>query len=254
MIVDRRKDTYDELMLLSRDASVSRKRRQTASNWLIGGAVVVSGIFIAASSAHMSNLTDAKVAAEQQRDNLRSELAKVSAERDYYQAANDWLRQFAETLSDDDEVDSVIQNFPQPSGAGTQVVTQPPLTNMVWIVDGSRRYPVKANDILWIPEALMWLRVEVDPPGAPSGNLQRRARLFALEGPRPSPADRGSPADKGNEIKILPHYVEFPMNSSRCISLNVHENSIRPGFGSEYVDIEVLYFTPGPGKLCKNSE
>lgn len=248
MIVDRRKDTYDELMLLSRDASVSRKRRQTASNWLIGGAIVVSGIFIAASSAHMSNLTDAKVAAEQERDNLRSELAKVSAERDYYLAANDWLREFASTLSDNDEVDSVIQLLPQPERTSPPVVTQPPLTNMVWIVDGSRRYPVKTNDILWVPEAPMWLRVEVQQPGSPSGNTQKRAKVFKFEGPRPSPTD------KGTEIMVLPHFIEFPRNASRCIRLDLHENSIRPGFGGEYVDIEVLYFTPGPGQPCGNGE
>jgi len=219
-------------MLLSRDVSVSRKRRQTASNWIIGGAIAVSGIVIAAASAHMSNLNDAKVAAEQQRDNLRSELAKASAERDYYKAANDWLKQFANTLSDNDDIDNVINNLPQPAGGDSQAPVQTSLTNMVWIVDGSRRYPIKIGDILWIPEAGMWVRVDA------------QRKVFKFEGPRPSPDD------SGDEIEILPHFIEFPRNASRCIRLDLHEDSIRPGFGGEYVDIEVLYFTPGPGQPC----
>jgi hypothetical protein len=235
-------------MLLSRDASVSRKRRQTASNWLIGSAIVVSGVFIAASSAHMSNLTDAKVKAEQERDDLRTDLAKVSAERDYYMAANEWLRVLASTVSDDDDVEKVIQLLPQPAHAGAQVLAQPPVNNIVWIVDGSRRYPVKTNDILWIPEAQMWLRVEVQQTRTPSGEVQKRSTVFRFEGPRPAPDE------EGEEITDLPHYFEFPRNASRCIRLDVHKDSIRPGFGGDYVDIEVLYFTPGPGQPCGNGE
>lgn len=234
MIVDRRKDTYDELMLLSRDVSVSRKRRQRVTNWVIGGAVAVSGIFIAATSAHMSNLNDAKHAAEQQRDNLRSEFAKVSAERDYYKAGNDWLREFAQTMSDDGEIDRVIQNFPQPASEDAPDVAQLSLANIVWIVDGSRRYPIKTNDILWIPEARMWITVDSE------------FNVSKLVGPRPAPGE------EGDRIDVMPHFIVFPRNASRCIRLDLHRDSIRPGFAGEYVDIEVLYFTPSSDQPCSN--
>ena len=243
MIVDRRKDTYDELMLLSRDASVSRKRRQTASNWLIGSAIAVSGIFIAASSAHMSALNAANKAATGQNEDLRSELARVKAERDYYRDANDWWKQLASTLSNNEPIDTVVQNFPQPPRDEAQVLARPEFANIVWMLDGSRRYPVKTNDLLWIPEAGMWIRVDVRQVGTEDNKPKFEYDVFKFEGPRPSPNSLGDAIE-------LPYFIEFPRNAARCIKLELHEDSTRPGFGGEYVAIEALYFTPGPDQPC----
>lgn len=248
MIVDRRKDTFDELMLLSRDVSVSRKRRQTASNWLIGSAIAASGIVIAAAAAHMSNLNAAGKEAVGQNEELRSELARVTAERDYYRDASDWWQSLADALSNDETVDSVIQNFPTPPREDTQVLARPEGANIVWMVDGSRRYPIKNNDILWIPEAGMWVRVDIRQAGTVMGAPQYAFDVYKFVGSRPPPND------PGELIESLPYFIEFPMNTTRCIKLDLHENSIRPGFGGEYVDIEVLYFTPSLREPCGDGE
>ena len=77
MIVDRRKDSYDELMMLSRDSRLERNRKSLWTHIAVAGAVVASGIYIGGTNQHLGDLAEAKNAAENQRNNLRQEFSRA---------------------------------------------------------------------------------------------------------------------------------------------------------------------------------
>ena len=114
MIVDRRKDSYDELMMLSRDARLSRSRTSKWTTALVATAVVGSGIYVAASNQHAKNLT-AETTTVQGQLNAKTEelrkanelIARLQAERDFDRRNQDWFRDAAIALSlGDDLIDA----------------------------------------------------------------------------------------------------------------------------------------------------
>ena len=262
MIVDRRKDTYDELMVLSRDATTSRRRRQFVSNLVIGGAVVASGIFVAASSAHMDNLDSAQRAAAAERDVARQELAAarnqiavLTSERDIYRRNANWFANISPQLELSDAVRRL--NFVV-SGDGETVIREERLSNVVWVVDGSRRFPITDGDILWIPEGNFWVQLEsesdsdpADPIAEAGSDRKVRQVTFYYDGRPTDDATGGVRRYLGGSNRYyeeLGRWAPGTHGTANCVQLTLHYSSRRPGFADEkYLDMEVVLYRSTAG-------
>ncbi len=240
MIVDRRKDSYDELMMLSRDSRLDRNRKSKWTTWIVASTVLASGVYVGGTNEQLGDLAEAKNAAENQRDNLRKEFSSLLDERnalvnerEFYKKSNEWLIELAKSSGLSSETKDVVNNFAGPgTGVPTEIQPLPTSANIVWVVEGSRRFPMKNNDILWIPEARFWVSVEIDRSATPN------TRAFIQYGERPSSQDKGTEVPSG-------HIEKSPHNASSCVQLTMHDSTIRAGFGGNYIDMEVLYLPAG---------
>ena len=135
------------------------------------------------------------------------------------------------------------------SSTNTRTDAQFAVNSMVWIVDGSRRFPMTAGDILWVPEGQFWLQLgpALDGNDQPIPNAKPN-RITVNKDARP-PQVTGRSAShsfgiggEGTDFEIS---VDGPegRGSANCIRLTWHAQSNRAGFGStDYVDMEVLYY------------
>lgn len=250
MIVDRRKDNYDELQILAGD---TRNRRRRANMWttgLIAGGMVAAGAYVATTNEQVDQL-------QGENKTLRNEVSILIAERDDSKAranmSNQNLVLLAKAMPElelSKQIPELIKVLEGDSGdikvttetsdpARSVVTSDPPVTlaNIVWIADGSRRYPMKDNDILWIPEGGFWVSLNISSAGD-----SRKFETRVHRGERPS-----SPDSQGQEVQMAgdsaPWEVSAPRGNARCVQLTLHEQSVRRGFGGQYADIEV-YFGP----------
>jgi len=266
MIVDRRKDSYDELMMLSRDSSLDRKRKSQWTTGIVAATVLASGAYVGGTNEHLGNLAEARLMAEQERDDLRREFSRLVDERDallnereFYKKSNEWLKELALSANLPSATKDVVNNFAAPP---TGVPGQNPPTaissNLVWIVDGSRRFPMAAADILWVPEGQFWVRMEAPTV---AGNKPNRVSIHLGANPK-------DPADYEVEFTRKPGSSEYlgfyekdvpppaaGRGASNCIRLTLHDVSTRPGFSNNrYVDMAVLYREATADEPCEPLE
>ena len=260
MIVDRRKDNYDELQILAGD---TRNRRRRANLWttgLIVGGMVAAGAYVATTNEQVDQLKG-------ENKTLRNEVSILIAERDDSKARADmgdqtliWMTKAVPYLKLSEQIPELIKTLegdsgdinvntetPDTGGSGETLDKPYTLANIVWIADGSRRYPMKDNDILWIPEGGFWVSLEI------SGEENSRNFTTRIHrGERPS-----SPDSQGQEVQMTgdraPWEVSAPRGNARCVQLTLHEQSVRRGFGGQYADIEVYFGPPrNENRGCAN--
>jgi hypothetical protein len=245
MLVDRRKDNYDELLVLARDARVSRARVNRWTTGLVIGSMAVAGAYIATVNQQVDQLRETAEEAVQQRDAIRSEYVGLLDERNVLKGQMDIVARYEDKYADiapalilgDRIKDIGLRVAGDPDGKPS--APQFALSNLVWIVDGSRRFPLTSGDILWVPEDKFWVEMESGPNAKPNTVTIHR-------GKRPVQSTTG-----GTEVTFgsdqAVHRLKVKDAQRRgianCIKLTYHKDSSRFGFtGEEFVDIEVLFY------------
>jgi hypothetical protein len=255
MIVDTRKDSYDELQILAGDVRTRRRRANIVTTALITGGIVGTVAYIAAMNQQVEALAGERDVANIERDTLQVALEAVD------DRLADLRAQVYESLAE--HVSNIANGRPMnPTGPiifpsellingipdeieitgipdeirinGELPGTQAELINLVYIVDGSRRFPMTIGDVLWIPEAQFWVRlIAGDPPNG--GTITRH-----------DGAELPTRAATGQEITIgpigNPTEMEIsgrPQGATNCISLGLGPVT-REGFGFNYFDMDVL--------------
>ncbi|NND70413.1 MAG: hypothetical protein HKN43_02435 [Rhodothermales bacterium] len=236
MFVERRKDNYDELQILAGDV---RTRRRRANFWTTGLIATTMG----ATAAYVATTNNQVDSLKSENTTLKIDLGNAERERDSLRVQRDvylqYTNQFGDMYPELKMADAVSKIT---VGGPTGSVDWPPLTisNLVWYVDGSRRFPMAAGDVLWIPEGSFWIRLEIP--------VERR-EITIHHGPQPS-----IPSLPGATISSAETTVEGPIDlsgdnfhemvvqreGSNCVKLEL-EDTNRDGFGSEYIDMVVTY-------------
>ena len=243
MFVDRRKDNYDELLVLARDARMSRKRVNRWSTGLIIAAFLGTAAYVATMNQQVNELRETADAAQKaldgaegERDLLRAELEALVRYHDFYadiapsQNIGDSISELGDRLG-------FIPRVPVTDGGTT--VTQFATSNIVWMVDGSRRFPMIDGDILWIPDGNFWIRMKKAEDG--SRELYRHDE-------RPV----GGVDETGGVLLASPHREETRRGSFDCIEITLHDESLRQLFrDAGYVDVEVTYFISDSTNQCR---
>ena len=233
MLVDRRKDNYDELMLLSRD---SRERRKRVNRWttaLVAGGMAVSAAYVASTGQQVDALQDAVSELEQLRQEnalLIAERNQMKAERDIFAMHKEWYASAAPQMEVSEGLRDLVavltDGRPDTPPPRPPERTQVAVSDVVWLVDGSRRFPMAENDYLWIPEASTWVQLE--------SIASKQIRIFT--GDRSSGGALQSLGDGFFGLEVEGR------GNSNFACLKLHQNSSRPGFQSDrFADLEILF-------------
>lgn len=249
MLVDRRKDNYDELLVLARDARVSRSRVNRWTTGLVIGSMAVAGAYIATMNQQVDQLRETAEEAVQQRDAIQSEYVGLLDERNMLKGQMDIVARYEEMYAD---IAPAVILSDRLKDIGLNVAETPPgpaqstMSNLVWLADGSRRFPLTSGDVLWVPEDDIWVRME------PADNVKPNAVTIHKKRPNQSTTG-GTPVVFEHDQDV--HRIKVGEATRRgianCIRLTYHKDSSRFGFtGDEFVDIEVLFYNnpacPGP--------
>lgn len=250
MIVDRRKDNYDELLVLARDARTSRARTSRWTTGLIVAAMATSGAYVAAMNNKVDDLRQAKEAADAEVFRLNIDLGRLAgehaalrAERDVYRQNAEWFAGIAPSLDAASRLGDIANSL---GGGGERAVSGTPamqapdfaLSNLVWYVDGSRRFPMAANDVLWIPEGQFWVKLE-----EPESEGSLPTHITVHFGDRPS-ASGPAPSEPLGPFRLDGgrHYErQVTRGNANCVKLELDNRTGRPVFGTGYVDMIVTY-------------
>lgn len=255
LLVDRRKDNYDDLLMLARDARVSRARVNRWTTGLVIGAMAAMGVYVATVNQEVDKLRAAAEEAGEQRDIIQAEYARLMDDRNALKAQMDTFDRYREMYADiapalilGERFKDIAVNQYGPQNPASVVRPAPApqfsLSNLVWIVDGSRRFPMTSGDILWIPEGKFW--VEMERPG--SG--KKPSRVTVYRGDKPAPSDDGgiehtfvADPQLANNVFEIKTVDAVRRGVANCVKLTYHSDSSRAGFdGEEFVDIEVLFY------------
>ena len=244
MFVERRKENYDELLLLASDARARRTRTNRWSTGIVISAMLGVAAYVAAMSQQVKEMRDTAKNADQihaqvieERDTLRAELDALARYQDLYaqmmpaEASNALIAK----LVDRQPISSAVGG--SDSGGGTTILRQSePIiakTNIVWMVEGSRRFPMVDGDVLWIPEGAFWVRMRQNSDGV---------RTLHKETARPGSSGNSEPRDSV-QLSVLPHRSAVDKGAYDCVEIELHGDSLRPVFRANgYVDVEVTYF------------
>ena len=254
-LVDRRKDNYDELLVLARDARQSRARANRWSAALVASAIVGTGAYVASMNEQVDDLRDEAKQAVSQRDSLVRERDALQAEMQALSRYQTFYADVAPTFELAEQVRDFTLTLPTGPGDGPveRVISETKfgLSNLVWIVNGSRRFPITDGDILWIPEGKFW--VELESADAADGtdplNAQKILRKVSIVRDAESVTDR----EGSKEFVLLggrDRFYEEPApwataayGNANCIRMTLHDKSLRSGFEDpKYLDMEVLLY------------
>lgn len=245
MLVDRRKDNYDELLVLARDARASRGRTSRWTTAIVTAAVGASAVYVGAMNSQVDQLRQAKDAADAEAFRLNVDLARlqdqhvaVLAERDVYKKNAEWFVTLTPGLEASNRLGDIanalrpraaVRPGPEdPPPGGEQPAPNFALSNLVWYVDGSRRFPMATNDILWIPEGRFWVR------------LEENETVSIHTGSRPPDADDQTPG-----YDLLPDGAFYERAANRgnanCVRIELGDRTQRSEFGPQYVDMIVTW-------------
>lgn len=256
MLVDRRKDNYDELLMVAGDSRASRARTNRWTTGLIVGAMAATGAYVATVSQQVDSLRETAEEAQQQRDTAELAYKRLLEERTVLQAELNSLLRYQDLNADSAaarNLSSSITRLAERMGsgtgsttpvAGTTSVTHFATSNLVWMVDGSRRFPMINGDILWVPEGNFWVRLE--------GTSVADYRLYRTATNRSGEAgqDLTNEQRRGN-LMTLPYRETVVRGSLDCVQIELHSESLRPVFRDQgYVDIEVTYFKSDRTNRC----
>lgn len=239
MKYDEREDSYDQLLILARDASDSKKRTNRWTTGLIVTAMAGSGVYVGTVNQQLDALNTANDTAEAKIQELTNIVNAAEGERDALRAQRDIYIDLATSFGEMYPILKLAESLPDTiniggidddrESGGTQTTTQFALSNVVWVVDGSRRLPMTDGDILWIPEGRFWIRKSTrESDGA---NILTKHTSIPT-GPQPV----------GEEL-TLPFQTTSLSGSFNCLEINMHPRSNRPVFINDpkYVDVEVMY-------------
>lgn len=248
MIVDRRKDHYDELLVLARDARVSRARTNRWTTGLIVAAMAASGAYVAATNNKVEELRQAKEAADAEVLQLNVDLGRLlldhealRVERDIYKQNAEWFANLSPSLNAANRLGDIAGALGGEAISPAQPTRAPAefaLSNLVWYVDGSRRFPMAANDVLWVPEGQFWVKLE-EPETA--GALPSHITVYIGE--------RASVSEPPASEALGPFRIDggryYERDASRrgadCVRLEIGGSTGRSMFGAGYVDMVVTY-------------
>lgn len=118
---------------------------------------------------------------------------------------------------------------------------------LVWLVDGSRRFPMAEGDILWIPELAQWLRLTAIGSGAQSG-------IVEMWGPAANPPAPTARTYGRMEVDDEYEYRPRESGSADCLVLAWRGPSRRLD-SNTHVDIEILFENseaPRTSTSCNN--
>ena len=252
LLVDRRKDNYDDLLMLARDARASRARVNRWTTGLVIGAMAAMGVYVATVNQEVDQLREAAEEAGEQRDTIKAEYAKLMAERNSLKAQADVFAKYEDMYADiapalilgERFKDIAVNVSGTPTGGtgggggGAAAAPQFAMSNLVWIVDGSRRFPMTSGDVLWVPEGKFWVRME--------SNAGSKPVAVTVHKGKPNEADTIVQAHnfETNGLEFERKVRDAArLGIANCIKLTYHEASSRFGFtGKEFVDIEVLFY------------
>ena len=96
MFVERRKDNYDELQILAGDVRTRRRRANFWTSSLVVGSMVATGIYMSTIGQQVDELKTGKQAAEEERDQLRPIVIRLTDERDALKAERDIYKELAD--------------------------------------------------------------------------------------------------------------------------------------------------------------
>lgn len=230
MIVDRRKDTYDELMVAARDARLARSRRAKWTTGLIASIAGASGIYVAASNQHINALGDARNQAEAEAARLQARVAALEVQLDILRANQQWFRESAPIFNLGDKFGDLIDGLKGldvvvvPTETGDRVETRVQYDDIVWLVEGTRQVPMTNGDFLWIPETAKWLEM-VDQDSGIVNVYTTRAR------------------EELYKDKALPLQLTVPetgATSKVCVRL-LEGQSRREPFRGTHRDVEIVF-------------
>lgn len=232
MLVDRRKDNYDELLVLANDSRASRARANRWTTGLVVGAMAAMAAFVATMNQQVDELRKNAGEAEAAYENLVTERDALKAEWEVLARYQELYADIVPTQGLSKSIARIAaRSVPGEDSEGTTtVVTQFALSNIVWMVDGSRRFPMIDGDILWIPEGNFWVELE--------GKTVAEHKLYLS---RTKPV--GAADSSRKELRLPSSKNKATVGSSDCIEIILHKESLRPVFrDAGYVDIELIYF------------
>jgi len=232
---------YDELRWLASD---TRKARRRAIWWTAGlslGAIALATAYVSSSPTHSSGGGPVGPVVPVGPDGpppieLSTDLRTIPASLEQISASLGNIEGILRNLSGEPPIGVTVNVEVQPGGVVGS--SQDYLSNVVWLVDGTRRFPMALGDVLWIRELDMSIRLTrigteaTDPPVEPAVATQ-----FATlpDGPGATPQTITLPWRRATVLGQL--------GNSNCAELNSRGPSQRAGFrGAGYVDIEVEFF------------
>ena len=236
MFVDRRKDNYDELLVLASDARMSRTRTNRWTTGLIISAMLGTAAYVAVMTQQVEALRETTEAAQGERDTALEKNEQLRNDRDVLQAQLDALERFRRLYAElmpSQTLSNAIGDLTLPSGPpGTAAQQTISKSNFVWMVDGSRRFPMIDGDILWVPEGGFWIRLVKDEND--DHQLYRESMPLGV-------AASTQPRVR-THLDVLPHREKVSKGSQNCVEIQLRGESLRTVFKNQgYVDIEVTY-------------
>jgi len=234
--------------VLARDARISRARTNRWTTGLVITAMAASGAYVAATNNKVEELRQAKDAAEAEALQLNVDLGRLlvdhealRVERDIYKQNAQWFAELSPSLNAANRLGGIAATLGSedtPPAQPTRAPADFALSNLVWYVDGSRRFPMAANDVLWIPEGQFWVRLE-DPGRAaalPTSITVHKGERVPPSAPPVSEVEGPFRIDGG-----LYYEREASREGSNCVQLEIADRTGRSMFGAGYVDMIVTY-------------
>lgn len=250
MIVDRRKDSYDELQILASDLRAKRRRNNLWTTGLIAGAMVAASAYVSTTNQQVDQLEGKKAAAEQQLEELEKawndrefQVQQLIRERDGLVAERDFFKDNTKIFADASSNSRLSEAVSKIRTVGGATAAQPQglaLSNLVYLVDGSRLVPMTHGDILWIPEGQFWVQMEVPKDQTKPPTI---ARLYRASRPEPGVTGTGEIIlDESKRVAEIPSgRGDATAGNVNCIRLELSDRTLRPGFGGRYVDMDIQF-------------
>lgn len=243
LLVDRRKDNYDELLVLARDARLQRARANRWTTGLVAIGMAGTAYYVASMNQQVEDLRETARAAETARDKIENERNALRAEIDTLQRFQNHYAEIGPTTNLGDSISELAESLP-PRVVGPTPSTTPSTTpqsvemSVVWFVDGSRRFPVTDEDILWVPEGGFWLQLKRTEGGG--GRQLLRTTM------KP-----GTESTAGVPLARIHREAIAPTGTSDCVEVELHASTRRASLRNlGYVDVEITYFKASTDQPC----
>ena len=221
MTADENGSGYDELRWLAQD---THKRRRRAI-WWTGGLVLGGMAFATAYVSRDSNRTPSITIPDTPVTRQPVSLEDIPGS---LRNINDNLAGILDELKSQKPVAvNLFQTISPPD-------TSSDANKIIWLIDGSRRFPMAPGHILWIPEADSWLELESVSEQSAAEDSKTMVTIWGgASDQRPANVE---PID-------LPQSLPSKRNTATCVRISSMGPTQRPGFPDGWVDIDVYFFT-----------
>jgi hypothetical protein len=261
MNTDSSLDRYDELLLLARDARQRRRWTTHVTQGLIVGAMGLNFAYLyAVNSGLQSARQDAQEVEDRittltrERDEARVERDQFRAEALIYKRQGDALVSIAPTLELGSRLGDMLRVWVERALPVTSPDTRTASTttevqrfyDLVWFVDGSRRIPMTAGDVLWIPEASRRIRIKtIDPPKVT--DLQPGDIAVTIDVLPDSRDPDATPIASATLPYAIPIRSTVDVGTTNCVMIESLGESTREGFADgRFVDVDIRFVPRDP--------